>query len=153
MNKHSITHDAALFFLRLPLGLYLAVAGLNKAQGEIKEKLGHFYEGSFTRLKPAWLPDAFAVPYGYALPWLEMIVGAAIILGLFTRLASVIGLLMLVSFTLALALFFETIKAQPDAANHPFNGNYIQITAYLLLALLGPGRWAVDLVLFRKKKG
>lgn len=153
MKEPKTLQDAGLFLLRVPLGLYMAVAGWGKVQDEINEGFGHFYRGSFTRLKPDWLPAFFDTAYGYAIPWLELAVGVAVIFGVLTRFFSVIGFLMLTSFTIALALYFETIKAQPEAANHPFNSNYIQICAYLLLVLIGPGRWAVDYFVFGKKKG
>ena len=152
MDHKQTGYDIGLFSLRFIVGLYLLLAGVGKVQGEIKEGVGSFYNGSFTQMKPEWLPDFFALPYGYALPWLEVAIAVALILGLFTRLTGLIGLGMLVSFTIALILKFNRIEAQPDGPGGPFSANYIQWAAYLLFALVGGGRWSVDAVMGKSKK-
>lgn len=150
-NKHT-RFDASLFALRLTVGLYMLLAGVGKVQGEINNGIGHFYKGPFSAMQPDWLPDAFATSYGYALPWLEVLVGLLLIIGLFTRIVGFAGLGMLVSFTIALAIKFNSITAQADGPGGPFNANYIQWAAYLALMLLGAGAWSVDAVLAKKRK-
>lgn len=144
--------DLGLFGLRLAIGLYMLLAGLGKVQGEINNGVGSFYNGPFTAMKPDWLPSAMALPYGYALPWLEVLLGVVLIVGFYTRLAGLVGLGMLVSFTIALFLKFDSISAQPETAPGPFNANYIQWAAYLLFALVGAGHWSIDSMLSKKKK-
>ena len=44
------------------------------------------------------LPDVLAQPYAVALPWVEIVIGAFLILGLFSRIASGVGILTVLSF-------------------------------------------------------
>jgi len=153
MTKHKATHDFGLLVLRVALGLYLLLAGVGKVQGEINNGIGSFYNGPFKGLQPAWLPDLLAAPYGYALPWLEVLVGALLVIGLFGRLAAIGGLLMLVSFTIVLGMANNSITAQGAGAPGPYHANYIQSAAYLLLTLMGCGAWSVDMMIRKKRKG
>lgn len=152
MDKQQNLYDLGLFSLRLTVGLYMLLAGVGKVQSEISNGLGSFYKGPFTAMQPDWLPGVFAAPYGYALPWLEVIVGVFLIVGLLTRLTSFVGLGMLVSFTIALAMMHGRIQAQAEGPGGPFSANYIQWSAYFLLLLVGPGRWSVDTILEKKRK-
>lgn len=151
MNQNSKL-DAGLLVLRTSLGLYLLLAGVGKVQGELNNGLGSFYQGKgFQGLQPEWLPDLLAAPYGYALPWLEVIVGALLIIGLFGHLAAVAGLLMLVSFTMAKVMASGDIAATGPSDAGAFSTNYIQVAGYLLLSLVGCGAWTVDSKAFGKK--
>ncbi|MEM7576262.1 MAG: DoxX family protein [Planctomycetota bacterium] len=143
MHTPPAATDFGLFVLRVAMGGYFLAAGLFKAMGEINNGLGSFYNGSFKGLQPAWLPDVFAAPYGYALPWLEIALGVMLVIGLFGRLSAALIGLMIVSFTVALALKMGW-TAQPADAAGPISGNYLQIAAYVALVALGPGRWSVD---------
>jgi len=147
----AIAIDIALLLTRLTVGGYLLLAGVGKASREINDGLGSFYNGSFSRLQPAWLPDLLAAPYGYALPWLEIVVGSLLVVGLFGRAAAVATGLMIASFTIALAMKFG-LKAEPAEAPHPFSSNYIQIAVCLLLTVLGPGGLSIDRVAFGRRK-
>lgn len=147
----SIRTDIGLFALRVALGLYLLLAGVGKVQGELNNGIGSFYNSSFKGLQPDWLPNVLAAPYGYALPWLEVLVGGLLILGLFGQLAALLGLVMLASFTIALGMANNSIAAQGADAAGPYHGNYIQVAGYLLLTLVGCGNWALDKVVFSKK--
>lgn len=145
MHRSDTANDLGLFLLRLAFGGYFLAAGVAKAMGEINDGFGSFYNGSFKGLQPAWLPDVLAAPYGYALPWLEIVLGVMLMAGLFgTIVAAVIGL-MIVSFTVALALKFGW-TAQPPGAAGPFSGNYLQVVVYVALTVMGPGRWSLDAV-------
>ena len=95
--------DVGLLLLRVSIGLYLLLAGVGKVQGELKG-FGSFYRGPFKSMQPEWLPNALAAPYGYVLPWAEVIVGALLILGLFGSIAAALAGLMILSFTIALAM-------------------------------------------------
>ena len=136
----------ALLLTRLTVGSYFAAAGVRKLSGELNEGLGTFYSTSFKGLQPGWLPDALAAPYGYALPWMEVILGVMLVLGLFGRLAAALIGLMIVSFTIALAMKMGWRAQGPDTP-HPFNANYIQIAVCFLLACTGPGSLSLDRVL------
>jgi len=148
----NVCTDVGLLALRIALGLYLLLAGVGKVQGELNNGLGSFYSGSFKGLQPDWLPNVLAAPYGYALPWLEVLVGALLILGLVGQIAAIVGLLMLASFTVALALANNSLTAQGADAPGPYHGNYIQIAGYLMLTLAGCGKLALDSAFAGKKR-
>jgi uncharacterized membrane protein YphA (DoxX/SURF4 family) len=143
LEPHPTAQDFGLFVLRVALGGYFLAAGIGKAIGEVRNGHGHFYETSFQGLQPEWLPNALAAPYGYTLPWLEIILGLLLVIGLFGRITAAIIGLMIVSFTVALAMKFGP-TAQPPEAGGPISANYLQIAAYVALAAMGPGRWSVD---------
>jgi uncharacterized membrane protein YphA (DoxX/SURF4 family) len=142
--------DIGLLLTRATIGLYLTLAGIHKCIGEFKNGFGSFYRSSFKGLQPGWLPDALAAPYGYVLPWIEVVIGALLMLGLFGKIAAALTGLMILSFTIALAMKMG-IRAQPGDAPSPFSANYIQIAACFLLTFVGPGRFSLD-ALIRKKK-
>lgn len=132
---------------RAALGLYFLLAGVGKVRGELQNGLGTFYEGSFQGLQPEWLPTFFAAPYGYALPWAEVIVGAMLVLGLATRISATLIALMLLSFTIALMM----AKGVTGGGPGPFHANVVMIALALMLLVLGGGAISIDAA-FRGKK-
>lgn len=126
----------ALFLSRCALGLYFLLAGI----GKIRSGVEVFYKGDFTRMKPIWLPDWFAMPYGHALPFVEVLVGAALILGFYGRAAAAVATLALVSFTIAL---YQAGAFFPEKGG-PFHANVIFLALAFLLAVTGPGTFSVD---------
>ncbi|MEM8737534.1 MAG: DoxX family protein [Planctomycetota bacterium] len=142
-HKKKALIDLALLLTRVAIGVYLALAGVGKVRGELNQGVGHFYRGDFKGLQPGWLPDALAAPYGYALPWAEVVVGALLVLGLFSTVMAALTALMVLSFTIALAMKFGP-SAQPGGSGGPFSANYITTAAAFLLACVGPGRLSID---------
>jgi len=132
---------------RASLGLYFLLAGVGKLRIELREGMGTFYEGPFASLRPAWLPDVVAGPYGYALPWAEVVVGTMLALGLATRLSAVLIALMLTSFTVALTLERGLGGGGPG----PFHANFVMLPLALMFVVLGGGLVSVD-ALFRGKR-
>lgn len=134
--------DLVLLLNRLALGMYFLLAGVNKISAE--GGVAKFYQDVFLKMKPTWLPVWFAVPYGYALPFLEIAVGALLALGFLGRWPAGVMSLMLASFTIALyqkGLFYS--------GSGPFHQNVVFFTLALLLAMTGHG--AISLDAFRKK--
>ncbi|MEX0777450.1 MAG: DoxX family protein [Phycisphaeraceae bacterium] len=126
-----------LLLNRLSLGLYLFLAGYRKV---FILGPGDFYREGFLTMKPDWLPIWFAAPYGYAIPFAELIGGAMLVLGLFTPVvAAIIGLLIF-SFTVALVTRNGTLVHGPG----PFTANLIMISLAMLLTLTGAGRISID---------
>lgn len=80
--------------LRLWLGIVFIQSGV--------EKLDHMPQ--FLQIVQAYnvLPDFLARAYAQALPWLEILAGGYLVIGLFTRYAAATIGLMLVSFIIAL---------------------------------------------------
>jgi uncharacterized membrane protein YphA (DoxX/SURF4 family) len=129
----------ALLLNRLSMGPYLLLAGI----GKFKWGVERFYQEGFMHLKPPWLPGWFAWPYGHAVPFIEVLLGAGLILGLMGRAVAGLATLTLLSFTIAVwqaGMFF-------DKAGSPFHTNVILITLTFLLAVAGPGAFSVDGVL------
>lgn len=119
---------------RLALGLYFLLAGVAK----IRSGVENFVDGSFSRLQPSWLPEILARPYGYALPFLEVIVGGMLILGLIGRLAAGVIGMMLVSFVAAIYM------AGAFDGSGPFHTNIILATLAGMLMFTGSGRFSMD---------
>ena len=139
--------DAGVTLSRVALGGYFLLAGVAKARGEFANGFGSFARSdSFAALQPAWLPDLFALPYGFVLPWAEILVGATLALGLATRFSALIILLMLVSFTIALMGAFGVSGGSPG----PFHSNVILAAIALYAVGAGGGRWSIDALLARR---
>jgi uncharacterized membrane protein YphA (DoxX/SURF4 family) len=82
-----------LLALRLIVGLTLIFSAAGKLP----------HQAEFVRAVQAHglLPSVLADLYGSALPWLELLMGTFLVLGLFTRFAAGVTLLMVVSFLVA----------------------------------------------------
>lgn len=81
MNKNT-----AYFLLRLSMGVNLMGHGLARIP-----KLSVFAEGMATGFEKSWLPKPFVQIFSTALPFLELIIGAMLILGFKTRIANLAG--------------------------------------------------------------
>ncbi len=79
--------------LRVIVGVTLVVAGIAKAphQWELVDLINGY----------GILPAALSQAYGLLLPWAEIAAGVCLILGLFTRYAAALSILMFASFTVA----------------------------------------------------
>ncbi len=75
---------------RLALGTVFLISAITKLQNQAL-----FVD---TVVRYDLLPVGLAEVYGHALPWVEFVVGAALVLGVFTRLAAGLSILMAVSF-------------------------------------------------------
>ncbi|MCC6581399.1 MAG: DoxX family membrane protein [Phycisphaeraceae bacterium] len=139
---HPSLISLALLLNRLSLGLYFLLAGIAKVRGGISA----FYHTKFVPMLPGWVPNFFALPYGYSLPILEILVGACLILGLLGRLTGTIATLLILSFSLAL------IGADAFKSAGPFHPNLILLTLALLLALIGPGSLSLDQLLSHRRR-
>jgi putative oxidoreductase len=129
--------SVAVLPARLAMGLLLVFAGWMKVHDM---GVGEFVEKYYTPAIPSWLPHALAIPYGYFIPWIELIGGAMLVLGLLGRLTAVVLTLLMVSIVIATGL-------KPDQS--PFNTTLIYISLTILLAATGPGRLSLDALLFR----
>ena len=81
--------------LRVALGVNFAGHGLIR----IHHGVGAFAQGTAEHLAKSPLPHGFVVGFGYVIPWVEAVLGVALILGLGTRLALVVGAVFMVALT------------------------------------------------------
>ncbi|MEQ9453117.1 MAG: DoxX family protein [Phycisphaeraceae bacterium] len=125
---------------RVLLGLYFLGAGLAKVQGELNDGIGSFYNGPFKGMQPSWLPNVLAAPYGYALPWAEVVVGALLAIGLFTKVNAALTFLMTLSFTIALMMANGLSGGGPGV----FHTNVFLCVIAAHILVVGGGPLSVD---------
>lgn len=146
-NRWSLS--IALFLNRLFLGGYLLLAGVTKVRGGVAQ----FYEDAFARMQPGWMPHWLSVGYGYSFPFLEIAVGALLILGLAGRGVAIVFLMMMSTIVIALAgvgQLFATQAGYKQAG--PFHTNLILMALLFLLAVTGPGRISLDTLRRRSRR-
>jgi putative oxidoreductase len=131
-----------LLLLRVPIGAYFFIAGFGKIAGT---GLSAFIARGMS-VAPAGVPEPVMKGYLGALPFLEMIVGVLVAIGLFTRVASFVMSLMLVSFLVALGKGFAF-----DGSAEPFDKNIVFLGLTLSLVFAGGGRFSVDNVWGKSK--
>lgn len=106
------------FLLRFPLGILFFFAGLNKLLGGF----GNYVNWMMTEMtEKTWLPGILLAPYTYTLPFIEIILGVLLLLGLFSRQALALTGLLLIS------LMFGKVLTQDHAT-------VASITNYILVA-------------------
>lgn len=137
----SKTVEGTIFFSRVLMGLYFMLAGVGKAMGEINNGIGSFYQNAYKPMQPFFVPDFVGVPMGYTLPWIEIVLGALMIVGLLTRLSTALVALLIVSFTMALIMAKGGIAAGSPG---PFHPNFIMIGVCLIVIAAGGGRLSLD---------
>lgn len=131
--------NLSILLCRVLLGAYMLMAGLSKIRGGVAD----FVAGGYAKNTPAWLPSFIATPYGYAIPWIELVGGALIVLGLFHRGANLVTAAVLLS--IAIALNFQ-------GPSGPFHHSVIMFGLAVLLAAVGPGPWSIDALWGKKKR-
>ncbi|PIR84226.1 hypothetical protein COU18_00545 [Candidatus Kaiserbacteria bacterium CG10_big_fil_rev_8_21_14_0_10_51_14] len=122
-------HDPALLFLRITTGLVFFMHGWQKWEGGIAQTAGFLASLQFP------IPDLFAI----LLIGVEVIGGAALILGVFTRLAAKLaGIVALV------ALFTVHASKGFFISNGGYEFILLLLAACVAILVLGPGAWSVD---------
>ena len=87
--------DAAVLILRVGLGAIFIVAGASKA--------GHAAEFAAQIAGFRLLPQAVIIPLAMVLPYLEILLGGYLIVGLFTRVTAWLAVVLFALFDLAIA--------------------------------------------------
>ncbi|MEO0477695.1 MAG: DoxX family protein, partial [Planctomycetota bacterium] len=127
-----------LLLNRVALGALFVLAGVRKllpTEGaSIIDKMNGF-AGFVASQAP--MPEIMGKAYGYALPWVEILSGVLLVIGLLSRLSAVLIGLMLLSFIIAMGP--EWWPEQGPA----FSKNFILLTLCLLIATLGSGKIAI----------
>lgn len=118
----------APLFIRLTLGSYFVLAGFSKLP------LLSAFIGQVKAFGVA--PDNVATLYATLLPYLEVFVGAAIVVGLWTTLVSLLAALLLFSFVVAFGIFPGEFQV--------FSKDIILSGAAVSLMFSGPGAYSID---------
>jgi uncharacterized membrane protein YphA (DoxX/SURF4 family) len=121
---------------RVSLGWYVMNAGSEKVQRELAGGAGAFLASDTFQRRSAILPESLAIPFGYAWPWLELISGFLLIIGLFARTTAAVVAWLLLSIAIALAFSGDEFL--------PRHYLMVFVPLALLLCVLGPGRYSVD---------
>lgn len=124
--------EIAYALLRVTVGVMFFFFGV----GKFLQGLDRFASGMVQRFANSPLPSVLVEPFGYTLPFLEVGIGALLILGLFTRIALILsGLLML-------ALTFGVVMepSPPTVAN---NATYA-LVIFVLLWCADHNRYSAD---------
>ena len=140
----------ALLLCRLSLGGMFLLSGFAKSMGELRNGLGTFRRGFYAALQPPFVPDFVATPYGYVLPWLELVLGVLLVIGLFGRVTALLIVFVMASILTSQVAAFGVTAVQGQGP--PFHANYVLISLAFLLVVLGPGRLSVDALLRGRKK-
>lgn len=94
------SRELAYLLLRLTLGVNILMHGLSR----ILSGLSPFATEMIKQFTSTPLPPSLVHAFAYALPWSELFLGIAILLGLWTRAALVLGALEIVVLTFGIAL-------------------------------------------------
>ncbi len=131
---------AAALLLRLSLGMLFITAALNKFTGE--GGAAGATRWIIGELRETYLPNALLIPYAYVLPYVEIILGSVLILGIFTRWALTFCGLLLISLALGKA-------ATQDYTTVSQNLNYVLMAAVGLWLASRDNPYALDALLGR----
>ena len=137
--------DVALLLNRIALGALFLLAGYRKIFPGDKGIIEAVSGFANSQVDKAPLPEFLARAYLFTLPFMEVLAGLLLIVGLLTRVWAVIIALMLLSFMMAFGLAWW-----PDSGP-AFTKNVILCTLAILIATLGSGRLGLDAVLFTGK--
>lgn len=100
--------------LRLAIGLSMFGHGLVRLP-----KLQTFSDGMLKEFSNSMLPQALVLPFSYVLPMVEFSVGLLLLLGLFTRMASLVGAITML-FLIWGTCLIENFGALPSQFIHVF---------------------------------
>ena len=123
--------EAAYALLRITFGVVFLFNGIGKLMGGV----GSFVGGMNQRFAGK-LPAFLVMPFAYTLPFAELILGALIVFGLFTRLGLVLTGLLLA------ALTFGTVMLA-DFGTVAHNTQYALVN-FVLLWLVDLNRYSLD---------
>lgn len=132
-----LSGNLGLLLARIPLGLYFAVAGY-----------AHFktqnFATQYVAALPTWMPQEAGKGYSSVLPFLEMAVGALLILGLTTRVGG-----MLAAGITGMVVASVGFKLYPDTGHQVL----VMFGLSLMLLCTGGGKFTLDNFLFNQKRG
>ena len=103
--EHNYTDFSVItMILRLVIGILFFVAALNKFFGPGLNGFKGYIANQFAE---TWLPNFLLVPYAYMVPFAELILGALLVIGLFTRQIVLLSAFLMVSLMFGMVLLKE----------------------------------------------
>ena len=135
----------AVALARWCIGIILLFAGISK----FSMGIGNFAQMIPAMFEKTWLPKALLVPYGYALPFIELILGAMLILGLFRNASLFMSTLLFISL-----MFGELLLAMggdKDSAPVMFQNMVFTFLTAGLLFLHEHDQWVIPCCCGEKK--
>lgn len=127
-------NTTSFLLLRLALGASLLGHGLVRLP-----KLAGFSQWMVGTFQKSMLPEALVIPFSYALPILEFVLGLLLVAGLFTRV-SLVGTGVVMLLLIVGACLIENWEALPSQLIHV-------AFAVVLLNFLSSNTWAIDKLL------
>jgi uncharacterized membrane protein YphA (DoxX/SURF4 family) len=132
--------DLGLLLARAPLGLWLVITGFSRftARGGVDG-----FADRAASLVPTWIPNAVARQYFHAMPFGEIVIGAAVALGIGGRVGGLLG-----------AILLGTLVVLVDGVRHGGGGGAFNpaigfVGVALLVFLAGPGEISMDKVMWQ----
>ena len=132
--------NLGLLLARLPVGVLFCFQGYQKI---VRIGVSKFATEQAANV-PAYMPAWFGKPFLTALPFLEIALGALVVLGLFTRLSGLVLSCLLVSFLMITGV-------HDGSGTWPFNLNFLFLGTTLLLLFTGGGAMSADRKLYDRK--
>jgi thiosulfate dehydrogenase [quinone] large subunit len=86
----------AYAIFRLTFGVNLMLRGVDRI---FFMGLDNFANGMVKQFAMTWIGPGFIQPFAHTIPWIEMVMGALLIVGLFTRPALIVGGLLMTQLT------------------------------------------------------
>lgn len=134
MNRPIWSPSLAGTFVRIPIGLYFVLTGLVKLK-DISTFIA-------TVKALGILPDQAATLFAGLLPYIEIVMGSFLVVGVWTTLAAVVTSFLLIAFILALGLFpYSSAEGQ---IYNIFNKDLILLGGTLSLLSSGAGAFSID---------
>jgi thiosulfate dehydrogenase [quinone] large subunit len=130
--------ETAYKLLRVTLGVIFLFYGIGKFRGGISN-----FVGVMNQRFSGKLPAFMVMPFAYLLPFGEVIAGALILFGLFTRAGLTLSALLLIGLT-----FGTVMLGDPPTVAH--NLQYALVN-FVLLWFIDLNRYSLDGLLRRKK--
>jgi thiosulfate dehydrogenase [quinone] large subunit len=128
-----LTHkQTAYALLRIALGVNFFMHGSIR----LYSGLGAFASSTAEHLAKSPLPHGFVLGFGYAIPFIEVLLGLGLILGLFTRLALTLGAVFIMALTVGV-----TSNQQWDVAGQQL---VYSVVFFLLLFFHENNAFALD---------
>lgn len=139
LSPRGLLFEVAVLLCRLSLGLIFFFAGLRKMiPTEVKTFVTMLKDFAAGVASEAPMPEPLGLAYGYALPFVELLAGLLLIVGLFGRVAAALISLMLLSFIIAMG-----VDWWPEAGP-AFDKNVVFFTLAFLLIFTGAGTFSID---------